>query len=355
MTSVEDRAIVDALTEHLRDERGDLLTAASLHLRDAFPLTPRDRRSSIARRAVAAVEGCGPLEHHLADPGVREVMVIAGCEVWVDDERGLRRVDSLEQGEAERIIERILLPLGRRIDRLHPIVDARLPDGSRVCAVVPPVAVDGPVLCIRRLARWRHGPPDFGPGLEAALRLVAARRNIVVSGGSSSGKTTLLGLLCDAVGPGERLVTIEDVTELSLGASHVVRLECRPPNAEGLGAIDACALVRAALRLRPDRLVVGEVRGAEVIDMLAALHSGHDGSMTTCHANSAADALDRLSALVLRHHVGWTRADVEGHVRTAIDAVIHVRRLADGTREIAEILELDAAGADRTTFARGPR
>jgi len=349
VTRLDERAIVDALAEHLRDERGDLLTAASVHLRDAFPLTSRERRSTLAHKAVAALEGCGQLEHHLADPAVREVMVVAGSQVWVEDDRGLRRVGTLAPGEVQRIIDRVLLPLGRRVDRMHPVVDARLPDGSRVCAVVPPVAVDGPTLCIRRFGTRRHEPADFGPGAEVALGLVAARRNLVVSGGSSSGKTTLLGVLCAAVASDERLVTIEDVAELTLAIPHVVRLEARPANAEGLGAVDACALVRAALRLRPDRIVVGEVRGAEVLDMLAAMHSGHDGSMTTCHANSAMDAVSRLAALVLRHHPGWGHGDAERHIRSSIDAVVHVRRLSDGRREIAEIVAL--AGGGRTLFA----
>lgn len=349
MNRTDERAIVDALAEHLRDERGDLLTAASIRLRDTYPLTSREKRSSLARRAVASIEGCGPLEHHLADPSVREVMVVAGSQVWVEDDRGVRRVGTLSPGEVERIIDRVLLPLGRRVDRSHPVVDARLPDGSRVCAVVPPVAVDGPALCIRRFGTRRFEPADFGPGAEVALDLVAARRNLVVSGGSSSGKTTLLGTLCAAVASDERLVTIEDVAELTLAVPHVVRLETRPANTEGWGAVDACALVRAALRLRPDRIVVGEVRGAEVLDMLAAMHSGHDGSMTTCHANSALDAVERLAALVLRHHPGWGRADAERHVRSSIDAVVYVRRRPDGRREIAEILEL--VGEGRTLFA----
>jgi len=362
MTAVADDGLldlVDHLASQLRDERGDLLGAAAAQARVAAPLLPPDIHGRIARQAVAAATGCGPLERHLARPDVREVLVNAGREVWVEDRSGLRRVGDLADGDLAAIIERILLPLGKRLDRSSPIVDARLADGSRVCAAIPPVATDGPCLAIRRFGTGAAELGDFGgPACTDLLREVVDRRlNAVVSGRSSSGKTTLVGALCRAVPDGERIVAVEDVAEIRFGSGHVLRLEVPPHGADGGGAVTLGDLLRAALRLRPDRLVVGEVRGAEAADMVAALTTGHDGSFTTCHANSAHDAARRIEALVLAHHPQWTRDAVHEHVARAIDVVIHVERDDDGRRSVTDVVELpgDPGGAGRTVLARGVR
>lgn len=351
--------LVDRLAVHLRDEHGDLLGAAAAQARVAAPLLPPDLHGRIARQAVAAATGCGPLERHLARHDVREVLVNAGREVWVEDRSGLHRAGHLAEGELAAIIERILLPLGKRLDRTSPVVDARLADGSRVCAVIPPVATDGPCLAIRRFVGDGAELDDFGdPACTDLLREVVDRRlNAVVSGRSSSGKTTLVGALCRAVPDGERIVAVEDVAEIRFGHGHVLRLEVPPHGADGGGAVTLGDLVRAALRLRPDRLVVGEVRGTEAADMVAALSTGHDGSLTTCHANSARDAARRIEALVLAHHPQWTRDAVREHVAHAIDVVVHVERTDDGRRRVADVVELPGhvGGGVRTVLAHGVR
>jgi len=351
--------LVDHLAARLRDEPGDLLGAAAEQVRAAAPLLSPDLHGRIARQAVAAATGCGPLERHLARHDVREVLVNAGREVWIEDRSGLHRTADLADGELGAIIERILLPLGKRLDRTSPVVDARLPDGSRVCAAIPPVAPDGPCLAIRRFGTEGADLADFG-GTSCAdlLRDVVDRRlNAVVSGRSSSGKTTLVGALCRCVPDGERIVAVEDVAEIRFGGGHVLRLEVPPCGADGGGAVSLGDLLRTALRLRPDRLVVGEVRGAEAADMVAALNTGHDGSFTTCHANSARDAARRIEALVLAHHPQWTRDAVREHVARAIDVVIHVERDGDGRRRVATVVELpdEPGGAARTVLEHGLR
>lgn len=351
--------LVDRLATQLRDAPGDLLGAAAARTREAAPLLPPDAQARIARQAVAAATGCGPLQRHLARPDVREVLVNAGTQVWVEDASGLRRAGDLADGELGAIVERILLPLGKRLDRTSPVVDARLADGSRVCAAIPPVAPDGPCLAIRRFGAVAAELSDFGDAAcTDLLRDVVQRRlNAVVSGRSSSGKTTLVGALCRCVPDDERIVAVEDVAEIRFGGGHVLRLEVPPHGADGGGAVALGDLLRAALRLRPDRLVVGEVRGAEAADMVAALNTGHDGSFTTCHANSARDAARRIEALVLAHHPQWTREAVREHVARAIDVVIHVERATDGRRLVADVVELpgEPGGEPRTVLAAGRR
>lgn len=351
--------LVERLASQLRDEPGDLLGAAAQRARAAAPLLPADVQGRIARRAVVAATGCGPLERHLARADVREVLVNAGREVWVEDRSGLHRAGELADGELVAIIERIILPLGKRLDRTSPVVDARLADGSRVCAAIPPVAPDGPCLAIRRFGGVAADLADFGDSgcTDLLLDVVDRRLNAVVSGRSSSGKTTLLGVLCRCVPSAERIVSVEDVAEIRFGGAHVLRLEVPPQAADGGGAVALGDLLRAALRLRPDRLVVGEVRGAETVDMVAALNTGHDGSFATCHANSARDAARRIEALVLAHHPQWTRDAVREHVARAIDVVIHVERMDDGRRRVAEVVELpgDPGGDPRGVLERGRR
>jgi pilus assembly protein CpaF len=317
---------------------------------EAALLADADREALVAR-VLRDTVGLGPLEDLLADPAVEEVMVNGPHQVYV--ERG-GRIEAVaarfaDEEELRNAIERILAPLGRRIDELSPMVDARLADGSRVNAVIPPLAVDGPALSIRRFGADRPGPRELlelGTLTEAQLELLEAavgeRRSILVSGGTGSGKTTLLGALSGFVAPGERLVTIEDAAELRLQRRHVVRLESRPAGVEGRGEVTIRDLLRNALRMRPDRIVIGEVRGAEALDLLTALNTGHRGALSTVHANSPADALVRLETLALMAGLGLPHAAIAAQVRSGIDLVVHIERRPDGSRRVAEIAAVGA-------------
>jgi pilus assembly protein CpaF len=291
---------------------------------------------------VAEQSPLGGLERWLHDPSITELMVNAGSDVWIERAGRLEHVGSIRATTLLGAIEHILAPLGRRLDRTHPTVDARLADGSRLCAVVEPVAVDGPCLTIRRFSA-RPIPLDAfaAPPVAALLReLVARRCNVLVSGATSSGKTTLLNALASEVEHDARLITLEDVAELRLPHPHVVRLETREATPDGVGEVTLAHLLRAALRMRPDRLMVGEIRGGEAVHLLQALNTGHDGSLATVHANSALDALERLASLVL-HEVGnWPLPAVHQHVGRAIDVVVHVVRGIDGARRVAEVAEV---------------
>ncbi|HEU4944318.1 MAG TPA: CpaF family protein [Solirubrobacterales bacterium] len=299
--------------------------------------------------------GLGPLEDLLADPAVEEVMVNGPDDVYVERAGRIEAVATrfADEDELRNAIERILAPLGRRIDELSPMVDARLADGSRVNVVIPPLAVDGPVLSIRRFGARRPGPSELvergtlSPGqCELLGGAVGARRSVVVSGGTGSGKTTLLNALSSFIGPTERIVTIEDAAELRLQQRHVVRLESRPASVEGKGEVTVRDLLRNALRMRPDRIVIGEVRGAEALDLLTALNTGHDGALSTVHANSAADALGRLETLALMAGVGLPHEAIAEQVQRGIDLIVHLERRRDGSRRVAEIAEVvRAAGA----------
>lgn len=298
--------------------------------------------------------GYGPLDPWLEDATVSEVLVNAGGEVWVERGDGRMRggpqyVGRLAPGVVEAVLERMLAPVGRRIDRTSPVVDARLPDGSRLCAVLPPVAVDGPCLAVRRFLDRPLALDAFaGPEVVAVLDgIVADRCNVLVSGATSSGKTTLLAALAAAIESTSRLVVLEDVAELRLEHPHVVRLETRDATPDGVGALGLDALLRTALRLRPDRLVVGEIRGTEAVHLLHALNTGHDGSMSTVHANSALDALARLASLVLQSAPNWPLAAVREHVARAIDIVVHVERGPDGQRQVVDIAEVCPPDVER--------
>jgi pilus assembly protein CpaF len=315
---------------------------------EAVLLSAADREELVARVVRDSV-GLGPLEVLLADSAVEEVMVNGpGC-VYV--ERGGRieptDVAFADEEELRNAIERILAPLGRRVDELSPMVDARLADGSRVNVVIPPLALDGPVLSIRRFGARRPGPDqlvELGTLTAAQRRLleeaVAGRSSVLVSGGTGSGKTTMLNALSGFVSPRERLVTIEDAAELRLQQPHVVRLESRPAGVEGRGEVTIRDLLRNALRMRPDRIVIGEVRGPEALDLLTALNTGHDGALSTVHANSPADALSRLETLALMAGVGLPHASVAEQVRRGIDLVVHLQRRPDGARVVTEIAEV---------------
>jgi pilus assembly protein CpaF len=334
----------------------ELRARLEILLRDEAPLVTDAAAASVVDAVVADVEGLGPLQALLADPAISEVMVNGPGRVFVERNGRLEAMPcDLDADTIVRIVQRVVAPLGLRLDRAAPMVDARLPDGSRLHAVLPPLAPDGPCITIRRFAVEALTLADFGLcGAEAAFleALVRAGWNIVVSGATSSGKTTCANALARAIDPVERIVTIEETAELRLRHPHVVRLEARPANAEGVGAVGVRELVRAALRMRPDRLVVGEVRGGEAFDMLQALNTGHDGSLSTVHANSPADALARLETLVLLAGVALPLAAVRGQVAAAIDAIVQVARRASGRREIVEVAEVGPAHGSRTVAVR---
>ena len=342
MTGVEaDDLLIAELCRRVADIRGDVRELIEREVRRVAPLSTPAEQRLLTERAVARVRGLGELEPLLADRQVDEVLV-NGDEIWTDRGGELERAGSLIDQPVEHLIERILAPLGRRVDRTSPIVDARLPDGSRVCAVVAPVAVSGPHLSIRRFARDPRPLGDFtaGDGPRLCAAIVEARCNVVVSGATSSGKTSLLAAMLVHTAPGERLVVIEDTSELPLSASHMVRLEARPPTPDGPVPITPADLVRAALRLRPDRLVVGEVRGDEVLGMVQALNTGHDGSFSTCHANGSLDALHRLESLVLQAAPTWPLPAIRSQLARSIDVVVHVVRDDAGRRRIDSIDEV---------------
>jgi pilus assembly protein CpaF len=309
-------------------------------------ILPAREREQVTERIIRDSVGLGPLEALLADPAVEEVMVNGPGRVYVERRGLLEPTDVAFEDEEElrNAIERVLAPLGRRVDELSPMVDARLADGSRVNVVIPPLAIDGPALSIRRFGATRPGPdelvalgtltPEQRHRLEEA---VATRRSVLVSGGTGSGKTTLLNALSSFIAPGERVVTIEDAAELRLQQPHVVRLESRPAGVEGKGEVTIRDLLRNALRMRPDRIVIGEVRGVEALDLLTALNTGHDGALSTVHANSPSDALSRLETLALMAGVGLPHEAVAEQVRRGIHLVVHLQRRPDGARRVTEI------------------
>ena len=334
--------------------------------REAAPL-PEAEREALRERVVLLATGLGPLEPLLADPAVDEVMVNGPGSVYVERGGKLQRAHVGFAGEAELMhaIERVLAPLGRRVDEAAPLCDARLADGSRVNVVIPPLSLSGPCLTIRRFRREGFSLRDLvarGTMPVAVAELlavcVAARASILVSGGTGSGKTTTLNALSGAIPGEERIVTIEDAAELRLRQRHVVRLEARPANLEGRGEVTIRQLVRNALRMRPDRIVVGEVRGSECLDMLQALNTGHDGSLTTVHANSPADALRRVETLALMAGVGLPHAAVREQAASAIDLVVHQVRLADGSRAVDAVVEVVPANGSSEVnelYRRGGR
>src|SRR6195952_2832575 len=364
MDTIERDAALDELAGSLRDR---LLGEAAQHAdgdlherirelvdREAGPLDD-DARARLVARVAERSFGLGPLEPLLGDPTVDEVMVNGPGQVWVERDGRIEQTSARFAGESDlrHAIERILAPLGRRVDEAEPLCDARLPDGSRVNVVIPPLALGGPCLTIRRFRRSALTPDELvacgswtAPLRDFLAQAVRARLNILVTGGTGSGKTTTLNALSSFVPGDERIVTIEDTAELRLQQPHVVRLEARPPSVEGRGEVTIRRLVRNALRMRPDRIVVGEVRGAEALDMLAAMTTGHEGSLSTVHAGSPAEALRRLETLALMAGVGLPYGAVREQVADALDLVVHQARLADGTRRVG-------AGAEGVRGAAG--
>jgi pilus assembly protein CpaF len=345
--------LADELRERLvrtaGEETGDAGERVAALVEREAALLSEGERAALRRLVTERSLGLGPLEPLLADPDVEEVMVNGPGRVWVERRGRIEptAVTFASEAELRHAIERILAPLGRRVDEAEPLCDARLADGSRVNVVLPPLALDGPLLTIRRFRASGFGPDELVANgtLDRALHdlleeCVRARLTILVSGGTGSGKTTTLGALSSFIPADERIVTIEDAAELRLRQPHVVRLEARPASLEGRGEVTIRRLVRNALRMRPDRIVVGEVRGGEALDMLSALSSGHDGSLSTVHAGSPEEALRRVETLALMADVGLPHAAVRELVAGAIDLVVHQRRERDGRRRIVAVSEV---------------
>jgi len=342
--------------EQVRDEVADLV--AGFLKEDGRPLN-EDESRRLVDDLMHELLGFGPLEPLLQDPDVSDILVNTHREVYVErfGRIELTQVRFADEQHLMRVIERIVDKVGRRIDESQPMVDARLPDGSRVNAVVPPVAVDGALLSIRRFSRQPFdldrlvaaGAMDIA-GATLLRGLVACRLNILISGGTGTGKTTLLNAMSQAIGSGERIVTIEDAAELQLQQRHVVRMETRPANIEGRGEIAQRELVRNALRMRPDRIIVGEVRAGEAFDMLQAMNTGHDGSMTTIHANTPRDALSRLEQMISMSGLDLAPRAMRSQIASAIHVVIQLRRFADGSRRLVSIQEVQGMEGDVVTL-----
>jgi pilus assembly protein CpaF len=310
-------------------------------------------RAQLVRGVLDDVFGLGPLEPLFADGEITDILVVSPDRVFVERRGQLRQSEARFRDNAHllHIIHRIVRNAGRRIDERSPMVDARLADGSRINAIIPPLAVDGPQLSIRRFPERALdldrlvGFGTLAPATADLLRAaVAGRLNIIFSGGAGVGKTTLLNAASASLGPHERVITIEDAAELRLEGSHIVRLETRSANVEGIGAVEPRDLLRNALRMRPDRIIVGECRGAEAFDMMQAMNTGHEGSMTTLHSNSARDAIYRLESMLAMGGVDMPIRVLRDYVASAIDMVVHLMRLPDGRRVIGEVLEVGEAG-----------
>ena len=348
---LRERLIEQRRTQAARGDRSaeSLERSVDRLVEEQAAILPLAEREELAARIVRDSVGLGPLEALLADPAVEEVMVNGPGRVYIERGGLLEETEVCFESEEDlrNAIERILAPLGRRVDELSPMVDARLADGSRVNVVIPPLSIDGPALSIRRFGANRPGPDhlvEIGTLSHEQRRqletAVADRRSVLVSGGTGSGKTTLLNALSSFIAPSERVVTIEDAAELRLVQPHVVRLESRPAGIEGSGEVTIRDLVRNALRMRPDRIVIGEVRGVEALDLLTALNTGHDGALSTVHANSSDDALRRLETLALMAGVGLPHAAIAEQVQRGIDLVVHLQRQPDGSRRVSEMAEV---------------
>jgi pilus assembly protein CpaF len=352
LTDLDRRNLISAGEEQLAEVVEDFVDQA-LELQD-LPLNDSERRQ-LVDDLLEETLGVGPLAPLLADPAVTDVLVNGPYSVYIERFGHLEKTE-VRFRDAEhlvRIIQRIAARVGRRIDEASPMVDARLPDGSRVNATLPPVTIDGPTLSIRRFGRRRLRRDDlmnlgmFSPAMREFMEwVVRGRKNILISGGTGSGKSTFLGAAAEAIPDRERVVTVEDAAELILDQQHLVRMETRPPNIEGLGRIAARDLVINALRMRPDRIIVGEVRGGEALDMLQAMNTGHDGSLTTIHANSPRDALARLETMVLMAGLDLPSRAIREQVVSAIQLVIHIRRYEDGVRRVQTIAEITGMEGD---------
>ena len=314
---------------------------------ESTPLSQAEREE-IVEQVVWEITGLGPIEPLFRDPGISDILVNSARDIFIERKGKLSRVSAQfrNDGHLLAVIDRIVSRIGRRVDESSPMVDARLPDGSRVNAIIPPLALDGPVLSIRRFGADLTVEQLIANGaltmemLQLLAGCVKARLNVLISGGTGSGKTTLLNALSSFIPADERVVTIEDAAELRLQQEHVVRLETRPPNSEGRGEVVARDLVKNALRMRPDRIIVGEVRGAEALDMLQAMNTGHEGSLTTVHANSPRDALARLETMILMAGTNLPNRAMREQITSALDVIIQPQRLSDGTRRIVSVTEV---------------
>ena len=354
-----DLSLIDSIDQHvLRSEIKGLVERSLREEGNGMPLNLNERER-LFREIQDEVIGLGPLEPFLQDPTVSDILVNTFSQIYVE------RFGKLESTEARfkddihlrKIIDKIVSTVGRRIDESSPMVDARLPDGSRVNAIIPPLAIDGPMLSIRRFAKdplelenlisLETLTPEIGEVLRGIVR---ARLNVLISGGTGSGKTTLLNVISRFIPEDERIVTIEDAAELQLKQEHVVRLETRPPNIEGKGVVTQRDLVKNSLRMRPDRIILGEVRGQEALDMLQAMNTGHDGSLTTIHANSPRDALMRLETMVAMAGLDIPSGFLRRYVSSALDVVIHLARLSDGSRKLINLQETTGMEGDIITM-----
>ena len=329
---MRDRVIAD-IRRHLSGETG----------------ISREDRERLTSEIADDILGYGPLEPFLRDDSVTEVMVNAFDRIYIERSGRIERTQSTFADNAHllRIIDKIVSQVGRRVDESSPMVDARLPDGSRVNAIIPPLSLSGPLMTIRKFSRRRLSLEDMinigslsEESVDFLSRCVEAQLNMLISGGTGSGKTTLLNALSSAIPNNERIVTIEDAAELQLAQRHVLRLEARPPNIEGEGHIPIRDLVRNSLRMRPDRIVVGEVRGAEALDMLQAMNTGHDGSLSTVHSNSPRDALHRIETMVMMAGYDLPLRAIRQHVSSALDLLVHIDRLEDGSRRVVAVTEV---------------
>src|SRR5215510_1060098 len=344
--------------EEAEPEIRNLIVGMVEHESAAMPLS-RFEREALINDVVNELFGLGPLEVLLKDPSISDILVNRFNQVYIERNGKLEEAEVVFKDDAHlmQIIERIVSSVGRRIDESSPMVDARLADGSRVNAIIPPLALDGPAMSIRRFMTDRLGADDLvardswtEPMREFLKAAVACRLNMIVSGGTGSGKTTLLNILSGFIGGTERIVTIEDAAELMLRQRHVVRLETRPANIEGKGHIRQRELVVNALRMRPDRIIVGEVRGEEALDMLQAMNTGHDGSLTTIHANSARDALYRLDTMIAMANLNVPDKAIRQQVASAVNVIVQVSRLSDGTRRVTGVSEVTGMEGDVITM-----
>ncbi|MEA3377971.1 MAG: CpaF family protein [Chloroflexota bacterium] len=329
-------------------------------LKDESVVLSRTERERLFEQIVAEILGLGPLEPLLADPSITEIMVNGVDDIYIERNGKITKTDAVFESDEHlmRIIERIVAPLGRRIDESSPMVDARLPDGSRVNAVIPPISLVGPTVTIRKFSEdplTVEQLIEFGTVSAEAMALlgaaVKAKLNILISGGTGAGKTTFLNVLSGFIPVGERIVTIENAAELQLRQEHVVTLESRPPNIEGKGTVNIQDLVINSLRMRPDRIIVGECRGSEAFDMLQAMNTGHEGSMTTIHANNARDALGRLENMVLMAGMELPHSAIREQIAAALDVIIQLERLRDGSRKVVTVSEVQGMEGDIVTMS----
>ena len=341
-TALRERVVAD-IRRHLQQETG----------------LSRDDRDRITAEVADDILGYGPLERLLSDDTVSEIMVNGPSDIWIERQGRLyeTNVRFNDDSHLRRIINKMVAQVGRRIDESSPMVDARLPDGSRVNAIIPPLSLSGPLMTIRKFSKRRLGLEEMiglgtmsAESVEFVRRAISAELNVLISGGTGTGKTTLLNALSSAIPGADRIVTIEDAAELRLHQRHVLRLEARPKNIEGEGEISIRELVKNALRMRPDRIIVGEVRGAEALDMLQAMNTGHEGSLTTVHSNSPRDSLSRIETMVLMSGFDLPVRAIRQQIAAALDLIIHLERMEDGSRRVTHVTEVQRMESDMITL-----